>query len=106
VVLPLLNKTNMKNEVIVLLDTESEQQIQIGKSAPVSPSTFEELSEMMLLDMATLCEALIVLIKEVDKEGVKPKNESLESCMGHLKLAFEATHITSSPGLVELSKAK
>lgn len=94
----------MKNEVIVLLDTESEQQIQIGKSQPVAPSSQEELEEMMLLDMATLCEALIVLIKEVDRAGVKPKEESLDSCMGHLKLAFNDSHKTSSPGLVELGK--
>jgi hypothetical protein len=94
----------MKNEVIVLLDTDLEQKVQIGKSTPPSATTPDEISEMMLLDMATLCEALIVLIKEVDRAGVKPKNESLASCIGHLNLAFNDHHETSSPGLVELSK--
>jgi hypothetical protein len=76
--------TRIKNEVVIMLDTEAELPIQIGKTNPVPPQSMLDLYNTMNLDMATICEALSVLIKEAEKMGLKNKTKSLADCIKHI----------------------
>ena len=75
----------MTNQVIIMLDTDKMENIQIGKSNPVAPRTLEELRDVMLLDVGTICEALVVLIRECANQGIKSESESLNACIKHLE---------------------
>jgi len=68
-----------------MLDTNKVENIQIGKTNPVAPRTFEELRDVMLLDVGTICEALVVLIRECAIQGIKSESESLNACIKHLE---------------------
>jgi hypothetical protein len=74
---------NMKNQLVINLDTENtEYPIQIGKfeNAPQG-----DMKEIMLLDIATICEALVTLIKHADENGIKTKSEALKDCIIHIE---------------------
>jgi hypothetical protein len=75
----------MQNQVIIMLDTDKVENIQIGKSNPIPPSSMEELAKVMLLDVGTICEALVVLIRECAKLGIKSESDSLNACIKHLE---------------------
>jgi len=75
----------MQNQVVIMLDTNKVENIQIGKTNPVAPRTFEELRDVMLLDVGTICEALVVLIRECANQGIKSESESLNACIKHLE---------------------
>lgn len=73
----------MKNQLVINLDTENEK-------APITIGKFEEapkgeIAEVVLLDMATICEALVAIINSADQMGIKNKMESLDDCIMHIK---------------------
>lgn len=76
--------TRIKNQVVVILDTDSPQPIQIGKMENNPPQGMMELYNTMNLDMATLCEALVVLVNEAEKMGFKNKGKSLGNIIKHI----------------------
>ncbi len=87
----------MTNKIIIMLDTEQVESIKIGKSGPVAPQTMEELRNIMLLDVATLCEALAVLIKECANQGIKSEGDSLCACINHITAGvFDAKSMTET----------
>ncbi len=75
----------MQNQVIIMLDTDKVENIQIGKSNSTAPSSMEELAKVMLLDVGTICEALVVLIRECAKLGIKSESDSLNACIKHIE---------------------
>ena len=78
----------MENEIIIRLNTDSVESIQIGKASPVPPQSEEELRQMVLLDIATMCEALVVLIRASAQMGVKSEGESMKDAIRHIEEAF------------------
>jgi hypothetical protein len=75
---------DLKNQVTVILDTTQENSIQIGKPQIAPPSSMLEVYNTMLLDTATLCEAIIVLINEQSNMGLKSKESALQACIHHI----------------------
>lgn len=85
-------KRKNENELTVVLDTDSDYPVQIKKEiAPLE----EEMKEMILTDIVTLCEAIVMLIKDVDRLGFMDKQDAIASCIGHIKMA----NTISSPGI-------
>ncbi len=79
---------NIKNEVIIKLDTSSESSIQIGKTTGSPPTSQEELNRIVLLDIATLAEALVVTIRAAHQMGVQDEAVSMQRVMDHMHEAF------------------
>lgn len=88
----------MKNELIIFLDTDQEQHIRIGKTIDVHPTSPEEMAELVLLDIATLCEALVVTIRTAEEMGIKPAHVSLKDCIKHLQDGFVDPDLDCQPG--------
>ena len=86
----------IQNLVIIILDTASPQAIQIGKTNPTPPQSMMELYDTMNLDMATICEALAVLIKEASNVGLKNKDKALADCIKHITTATNSHEGTST----------
>lgn len=79
----------MKNELFVNIDTDRSPVIQIGKPSHIqAPDTEEAANQMVLDDMATLCEALCTLIHVAHDSGYKDGSESLRDCIKHLEEGF------------------
>lgn len=79
----------MKNELIIDIDTDRKNTILIKKPESVKPpKNEEEAKQMVLLDMASLCEALCTLIHVADQNGIKPGPDSLRDCIKHLESGF------------------
>jgi len=53
-----------------------------------------------VLDMATLCEGIVLLIRAANKDGIKKEADSLRDCLNHLKKGFvdESYKVLKSPG--------
>lgn len=79
---------NLKNTLTIIMDTEAEQNIMIGKPEGTQPRTQEELAEMVILDMATLCEALVTTIRAAHTMGIKDEADSMRDCIKHLQEGF------------------
>ncbi len=87
----------MQNQVVIMLDTNKVENIQIGKTNPVAPRTFEELRDVMLLDVGTICEALVVLIRECANQGIKTEADSIKACIHHIETGvFDAKSNTET----------
>ena len=80
----------MKNKLIILLDTENG--VQIGKD--FQPGSQEELNEGVILDIATLCEALVVTIRAAHQMGVKPESDSIRDSIKHIQDSFVDSGLT------------
>ena len=78
----------MRNELTIILDSDAEHSIQIGKPESAAPTSQEELNDMVILDMATLCEALTVLIRQAHAMDIKSESDSLRDCIKHLENGF------------------
>lgn len=79
----------MKNTLTIIMDTEKEEQILIGKPNTVQPpSNDQELAEMVLLDLSTLCEAIVVAIRTAHSIGIQSEANLMESCINHIHDAF------------------
>lgn len=94
----------MTNEVIVRLDTDSKETIQIGKSSPVPPQSEEELRQVVLLDIATMCEALVVLIRAAAQMGVKSEGASMTDSIHYIEEAFTDTSLQVESRIEKLMK--
>ena len=85
----MINFANMKNTLTIIMDTEKEEQILIGKPQGTPPPTNnQELAEMVMLDLSTLCEALVVAIRTAHSIGVNDEAVLMESCVNHIYEAF------------------
>lgn len=78
----------IKNTLVVMMDTSQKESIKIGKMNSTPPSTEEEMKEMVLLDIATLCEALVVTIRTAHQMGIKNEAQSMKDAIHHLNTAF------------------
>ncbi len=86
-------ENHIKNTLFISLDTSQEDVIQIGKENPEPPSSEMEMKKLILLDRATLCEALVVLIRVGKSVGIS-EEEAMATCIEHLKKGLEdATYI-------------
>ena len=95
----------MKNELVILLDTESEDSIRIGKMNTPPPTSEEEFKNTMLMDMATCAEALVVMIRAAHKMGVKNEADSMRDIMKHLNEAFVDTSMEAEVRIDKLLKS-
>ncbi len=75
----------MKNIIFVDIDTEREQQVQIGKPAEIAPpANPEEAKAMINTDITCLCEALCTLIHMADQNAYGKKEELVKTSIGYL----------------------
>jgi hypothetical protein len=79
----------MKNTLTIIMDTEREEQILIGKPQGTRPpETNQELADMVILDLSTLCEALVVAIRTAHEIGINDEGTLMKSCINHIHEAF------------------
>jgi hypothetical protein len=79
---------DIKNQLVVMLDTSQEETIRIGKTDATPPQTDEELRDIVLLDIATLAEALVVCIRGAHQMGVKNEADSIRDVIQHITDGF------------------
>jgi hypothetical protein len=86
----------MKNQIVIDLDTERNgQQIQIGKpNVFKQPDSQEELAKMVMEDIGTVAEALVVLIRNAHQLGIKDESQSMKDVIKHLQDAFVDSEMT------------
>ena len=96
----------LRNQLVVIMDTSHPQghNIQIGKTEPTVPTNQEELKNIVILDIATLCEALVVTIKNAHEMGIKDQEASLKDCLAHIKAGVADKSLQSLPRILELMK--
>ena len=85
----------MKNEVVIILDTESETPLQIGKMELEAPKDPEKLAETISLDFRTVAEATIVLIKELERMGIQNHVDSVRYIVEAIETEFPGTFTVS-----------
>ena len=78
----------MKNTLIIKLDTGQKESIQIGKPESPVDLTPEKLAKLVLTDIGTLCEALVVTIRVAHQMGIKDESKSLRDAIDHIQKAF------------------
>jgi hypothetical protein len=88
----------MKNTLTIIMDTEAEDTILIGKPQNMQPNTPEEMADMVLLDMGTLCEALVVTIRTGHVMEIKDESDSIRDCIHHIQQAFVDSELKVRPG--------
>lgn len=81
----------MKNLIYIDLDTDRKQVVLIGKTPETpKPTNYAESSEMIMLDISCVCEALLTLIKIADTNGYSNKEETIKTSINYLnKLLLE-----------------
>ena len=79
---------HIKNSLTIILDTSKKDCIQVGKFEGNPPQSQEELEAMILLDMGTICEALVAIIRSAHTSGIKNEADSMRDCIQHLNEAF------------------
>lgn len=79
---------DIKNSLTIILDTSQEESVRIGKMNVPVPETDEELKKVVLLDIATLAEALVVTIRAAHEMGVQDESVSMRKTIDHLNSAF------------------
>ena len=76
---------NMKNTIIVDVDSERERQIIIGKPYEIAPlSTPEEMKPMMENDITCLAHGLCELIRLASLNGYCDKETAIKTSIGFL----------------------
>lgn len=81
----------MKNALIIDIDSDRSEPgpIIIGKPDGFArPTSKKEHADMVIDDMAALCEAICTLIHLAEDQGIKPSANSLRDCIAHLKAGF------------------
>jgi len=88
----------MKNTVYVDIDTERERKVLIGKGSDSEvPTTAEEAKEMIIVDIACLCEGLCELIHVANQNGYGSKEGFIAASIEQLnKLLVENTQNNDS----------
>jgi len=77
---------NMKNIIVVDVDTDRTPVIQIGKmEGSELPKNQEEAKDVILKDMACLTEGLCTLILAADQSNIKTIEESMKDVITHLE---------------------
>jgi hypothetical protein len=79
---------HIRNTLTVILDTSQEEKIQIGKPQASEPKTPEEMAQMVIMDMATLAEALVVTIRAAHQMRIKDESDSMRDIIAHLESGF------------------
>lgn len=75
----------MKNLIYLDIDTERARPILFGKPPEiVQPTTPEEASAMLILDISCVCEALCSLIHMADQSGYASKRALIEVAVKQL----------------------
>lgn len=86
----------MKNTLIVDINSDRKE------PGPVIIGKFNDLNEeenaaMVILDMASLCEAVCTMIHLAEDQGIKPSADSLRDCIKHLTAGFaDASYSTKN----------
>lgn len=76
----------MKNIIIIDIDTEREIPVYLNKPQSVAkPTNEDETKKMVLDDLATTCEALLVLIKLADTNKFETKEALVNSSIKYLQ---------------------
>ena len=84
-----LNRIDMKNKLIIDIDTDRHQSVIIAKPEGITPpETQEEAKDMVIEDMASMCEALCTLMHVAHSSGYKKDVDSLRDCISHLEKGF------------------
>lgn len=78
---------DIKNTLIIILDTSIEEKIKIGKNSAI-PKTEAELKRTVLLDIATIAEALVVTIRAAHEMGVQDESVSMRNAVNYINEAF------------------
>jgi hypothetical protein len=72
----IINNKKMKNQIIIDIDTEREKPLLIGKGADYQPpATKEEAQEMIINDIACVCDTMISLIHIADQNSYGNKKD-------------------------------
>ena len=76
----------MKNIIIIDVDTEREQQLQIGKPSDTTPPTTpEEAKAIILTDISCVAETLNLMINIAHDSGYADKKELINTAIAHLQ---------------------
>jgi hypothetical protein len=67
----------VKNEVVIILDSEATPSIQIGKMMQ-QPPTQEARNAMMVLDAETIQQALLIMFRDLHVSGIRTVQESCD----------------------------
>jgi hypothetical protein len=87
---------NFKNQLIVDIDSDRKTKVIIGKPEGfVEPETIDAYADMMIKDVASLCEGLCTLIHVLDQSNVQPSYVTLENCIKHLEAGFADADATN-----------
>ena len=82
----------MKNTIYIDIDTERDEPILIGKPEGVKPpETQEEAHNMIVNDIASVCEALCRLIDMAEQNGYTEKGKLVEASIKVLSEMLEVT---------------
>ena len=79
----------MKNILTIDIDTDREHTVLIKKPDHIKkPETDEEAKNMVISDMACMCEGLVTLIHLAHQNKMKDSVQSLKDCIKHLEDGF------------------
>jgi len=92
----------MKNSLFIDVDTEREQMVLIGKPPEIQqPENPQEAANMIMDDIASVCEALVTLIMICDNSGYAKKEEMLTTTLKYLSDTLENKNSDEKPEKVE-----
>ena len=75
----------MKNIIIIDIDTEREQQLQIGKPSDIQPpNSQEEAKEIITTDISCVYEAFKMMVRIADQSGYGKKEEFVKTAIADL----------------------
>lgn len=77
----------MKNKFLIDIDTDRKETVLIQKETGM-PEGKEEANEMVLKDMACLCEAVVTMIHVAEECGARKSAESVRICIKHITDGF------------------
>jgi hypothetical protein len=76
----------MKNVIIIDVDTEREQQLQIGKPSDTQPPTTpDEAKAIILTDISCVAETLNLMINIAHDSGYAKREDLVATAINHLK---------------------
>ena len=81
----------MKNKLLIDIDTDRKNPgpvIILKPQGVKMPTSKEEHVDMVIMDMASLCEAVCTLIRLAEDQGIRPSADSLRICIKHITDGF------------------
>ena len=91
----------MKNKLTIIVDSDKEESIQIGKDTTEAPKTDDGKRQMILTDIACCCEAICTMILIAHNLGLKDKDQELHTCIEHLRTGVNDNFETKYVGDLE-----